>query len=611
MELLQYWHIIRKRLWLIIILMLVAVSGTWYYLQQQIPQYTASTTLFINPRQVSPLLPGGAEGFAIAGGSNTVVVLANTYDVLLETRSFLREVIEEVGMTISTEDMEEVLSSEYIPETQFYRISATHPDPETAQEIANVAAQILIASEIERNQDEQAQVEASQGTLAEQQAMSELHALLQAELDYYNDRIDDAEDQLRQLQQAPTTADDTEDTAALITRLESLRYSRIDVQARIAALEHDMAELSASSEPIATAVVVDAAVLPDEPDSLQVVQSIILALLVAALLGSGIAFLIEYLDFTIKNPETLEQLYQMPVLGTIQSSKAKGHLVMHASNSLIAEAFRSLRTSIQVEMMDAGFKTLLVTSSQQGEGKTFVAANLAVSLALSGRRVIVVDTDLRKPRMHQAFGVERDVGFTNLVVNQEHQIEDVLKETSIRNLRVLTCGAIPPNPSELLQSRRAHMLIERLRAHADILIYDSPPITTVTDAAVLARHADGVIQVVWAAQTHSNLALRGKAMLEQMGAKMLGPVLNRVKPSDLGYSSYYQYHYKGYQDYEPDMSRTWWPKSKVRRTASEPHADVSPEAYVQAVEYTNGTTTHGKTYSREGIDDHGDREVSE
>jgi non-specific protein-tyrosine kinase len=601
MELLQYWGIIRKRLWLIILPMMLAGSVAAYFVSQQVPHYQSSTTLFINPRQISPLLPGGAEGFSIATGNDSVAVLANTYSTLIDTRSFVEQVADEISQPVTPAEVADALSSRHIVDTQFYRISATHPDPATAQEIANTAAQVLIASEIERQQDEQEQVAASQGPVREQQEIQELMTLLQAELSYYNDRIREVQDQIRQVQASDQTADGAamDELPELIESLENLRYARIDVQTRLTNAERDLAALTnANADPVVTAVVVDEAILPDEPLPSQAVQRIVLALLVGATLGGGLAFLLEYLDYTIKTPEALEQLYSLPVLGVIGETSRKhwrrqsSHLVMLSSSAPVAESFRALRTGVQVEVMNTGLRSILITSAGPGEGKTFVAANLAASLAQSGRKVILVDTDLRKPRLHQAFNLERGVGFTNLVVNQQETLEAALQETPIRNLRVLTCGVVPPNPSELLHSWRTLHLMDQIKEHADVVIYDSPPAATVTDASVLASHVDGVIQVIWAGETRINLVLRCKAVLEQVGANILGPVLNQVTVSDLGYS-YYYYYYGNYEQTN-GSSRRWWQRLVPgQRKKYKKQQTIDPDAYYQAVESPNGTRAPG------------------
>jgi capsular exopolysaccharide synthesis family protein len=567
-ELLAYWRVIRKRLWLIILLMLLAGGSTAYYANQQPLVYQASTTLFINPGQVSPMLPGGVD----FTGRNNLQSLVSTYSELMVTRSFVEQVVQEMDTPVSAGEVRSALSKKYVHGTQFFRILATHKDPLIAQELANTAAQVLIAKEVQRQQSQQEQIadQLNQAPTAEQQQIAELIQSLQAELNYYNDRIQAAQDELVQFENARQAGEDVDDErlGELVELLPNLRYARIDVQTRLADAEIQRASLiEATTQPVDTAVVVDAAMVPTSPIPRNSLQQIMFSVLFAFVVGVGLTFTLEYLDYTLKSPEELEHAYGMPVQGVIgltnkknlRQNQKQNSLIMITDSSPVAESFRALRTGIQVEGLNKALHSILVTSAGPGEGKTFVATNLAASLALSGAQVILVDTDLRKPRLHQVFNLQRGIGFTNLVVNQENQLADALQSTSIRNLRVLTAGAIPPNPAELLNSSRAANLMQQLNDYADIVIYDSPPAATVTDGAIIAQRVDGVIQVVWAGHTRTNLALRCKSILEQVGAHILGPVLNQVQVADLGY--YYYYYYYGYYNENGQTApRSWWKK---------------------------------------------------
>src|SRR5207237_1213362 len=159
-------------------------------------------------------------------------------------------------------------------------------------------------------------------------------------------------------------------------------------------------------------------------------------------------------------------------------------------------------------------------SAGPSEGKSTTTANLAVSMAQAGSRVILVDTDLRRPRIHGIFGVAKEPGFTNLVIDSQVNLNDYLRPTSVANLKVLACGTIPPNPAELLGSPSAVRLMDELTRHADVLIYDSPPAATLTDALVMAARVDAVLQVVRAGATRRDLVLRGKHVLEKAGARV-------------------------------------------------------------------------------------------
>ncbi len=200
--------------------------------------------------------------------------------------------------------------------------------------------------------------------------------------------------------------------------------------------------------------------------------------------------------------------------------------------SPISEAYRTLRTNIQFSSLDKPLSTLLMTSTGPDEGKSTTLANLAVTFSQAGNRVILVDCDLRRPRLHEIFAVDNSVGLTTLFIEEralDFDDKETLKETSVPNLRVLTSGQLPPNPSELLSSQRMEKLIERLKSQADLVLFDSPPILAVTDAAVLARKVDGVLLVISAGKTKRDHAVKAKAMLEKVNAKVLGVVLNNAK----------------------------------------------------------------------------------
>ncbi len=200
--------------------------------------------------------------------------------------------------------------------------------------------------------------------------------------------------------------------------------------------------------------------------------------------------------------------------------------------SPISEAYRTLRTNIQFSSLDKPLSTLLVTSTGPDEGKSTILANLAVTFAQAGNRVILVDCDLRRPSLHEIFGVDNLAGLTTLFIDEKGLDSDnnaPLKDTSVPNLRILTTGQLPPNPSELLSSQRMGKIIESLKAQADFVLFDSPPILAVTDAAVLARKVDGVLLVISAGKTKRDRAVKAKTMLDKVNAKVLGVVLNNAK----------------------------------------------------------------------------------
>lgn len=213
-----------------------------------------------------------------------------------------------------------------------------------------------------------------------------------------------------------------------------------------------------------------------------------------------------------------------------------GLVAATAPRSLAAEAYRTLRTNIQFSSLDRELRTILVTSAGPGEGKSTVLANLAVVIAESGRRVVAVDCDLRRPNLHTLFRLDDVPGITTMML--EEGSPPPLKATPVPRLSLIASGPLPPNPAELLGSDRFARIIGRLRDEADVVLFDSPPITAASDAAVLAARVDGVLLVVDSGRTRRDLAAQAKAQLERVGAHLLGVVLMNVKPE----RSMYGYH---------------------------------------------------------------------
>lgn len=258
-------------------------------------------------------------------------------------------------------------------------------------------------------------------------------------------------------------------------------------------------------------------------------------------------FTLEYLDYTFKKPEELEQAYGKAILGAVgrveggsRGEAAREKVVITQPKSSIAEAFRSLRTNLQFASLDKPIRSLLVTSSAPLEGKTFVATNLAIAVAQTGMRVVLVDGDLRRPTLHRIFGLSNDLGGAQLLLESQAEIAPCLRSTEVAGLKVLCSGSPPPNPSEILSSKRMGEIVRRLLESAELVIIDSPPVGVVTDAAILASQVDAVLQIVRAGLTRRDMVLKGRDSLATVGGRVLGPVLNMVRDSDGVYPySYY------------------------------------------------------------------------
>ena len=206
------------------------------------------------------------------------------------------------------------------------------------------------------------------------------------------------------------------------------------------------------------------------------------------------------------------------------------------TRSAAAEAYRTLRTSLEFSSLDRPLRTLVVTSSSPDEGKSTTVANLALALAQAGRRTVVVDADLRRPSLHSLFGLPNVAGLTSMMLD-EAAAQPPYQAGPVAGLRVLTSGPLPPNPAELLASRRLDDVLARLTQDADIVLFDAPPLTAVSDAAVLAARVDGVILVVQAEKTRREAVQRAKKTLERVNAHLVGAVLTEVK-GDKGLTYY-------------------------------------------------------------------------
>jgi capsular exopolysaccharide synthesis family protein len=276
-----------------------------------------------------------------------------------------------------------------------------------------------------------------------------------------------------------------------------------------------------------------------------------LAAAIGLFVTAGIAFLIEFLDDTLKTPDEIKDILDTPVIGFIgelkgnpkQNGDTLGVYVAKNPRSPVAEAFRSLRTNLEYSSVDNPARTMLVTSSGEAEGKSTVAANLAIVEAQSGKNVIIIDADMRRPKVHVLFNKSNRSGLSD-VVTGKLSIDDVVKTyDQVENLSIITCGTIPPNPSELLGSERMSQTINDLEERFDLVIFDTPPMI-VSDAQILSSKVDGVIFVVIPGQTRAITALRPIEELRRIDSPILGVVANKIPRSR-------DYYYGGYNYYSP------------------------------------------------------------
>ncbi len=264
--------------------------------------------------------------------------------------------------------------------------------------------------------------------------------------------------------------------------------------------------------------------------------------LVGLAVGLAMAFLAEYFENTYQSPEEAKEDLDIPVLGIIPLIKEQqpGRVTLPVVESPVsaeAESFKTIVTNIEFSSSETPYSALLVTSSSASEGKSFVAANLAVAMAQTKERVILVDCDMRKAIQHNIFGLDNQAGLANLIVGNA-DLESVIQDTNIPNLKLVSCGPTPPNPIELLKSQRMEEILSELRAACDVLLCDSPPILPVADSLILASKLDGVLFVADLDHTPRDVIRQAQEQLSKLSVPLLGLICNKVSVAK--YSPYYR-----------------------------------------------------------------------
>jgi capsular exopolysaccharide synthesis family protein len=512
MELRDYVVLLRKWLLLIILCTLAAAAIAYVVSANTQPTYEARATLMVNQAST----PSSATGYSDILTSER---LARTYASLLTSRPVLEATAERVGLTLDALEHSVDLAVTTVRDTQLLEITAAGTDPNLIAQSVNVLADVFI----DRNREMQLG------------RVTQSRESLEVEIESTLGDISRTQGELNKV------SDDLQKTR-LETSLAQYRNTYSNLVASFQQVK------LAETQSINNLVVAEAAVPPEDPTGPRTLTNTLLAAVIGMLIAFGVIFLIEYLDDTVKSPDDVDRVAGLSTLGAIARLKDAGGtrqlIASMRSKAPETEAYRTLRTNIQFSSVDKPIRSLLVTSSSPGEGKSTTTANLAVVLAQTGQSVIVVDTDLRRPVLHKVFGVPNNTGLTTaLLAGESGALESNIQPTDVDNLRVLTSGPIPPNPSELLGSQRMRHLIDALAGQADLVIFDSPPVLAVTDAAVMGRQVDGVLLVADAGKTREHAMASAVGELQKTGANLLGVALNRLDTRRGAYQYYYYYYY--------------------------------------------------------------------
>jgi non-specific protein-tyrosine kinase len=503
LDLHDYVRVLRRR-WKLVVMVVAGFVGVALLVSYiQTPVYAAHAQVFLESA-------AGENVFSGAARSDPGRTLLNELR-LIEGADVRKLVQDKLHSTLPVQ-------ATAVPNTDFIDVTVRSSDPKRAAIMADAYAEAYVSFR------KQVKVDALART------SKELEDKLN-ELDAQNRVIDQS---ITDLQGQGVPATDTRYGALSIQRNGNVASQN---SLRDTLQKSEIARNLATGE----ALITERATAPSSPIKPRPVLNAMVAVVVGGLVGVGLAFLLEYLNESVETKEELERVLKtVPVLGTIPmvdgwKTREETRLVSkEAPRSSAAEAYRTLRTAIQFVGLNQPMRVLQVTSPEAGEGKTTTLANLGDAQATAGERVVIVCCDLRRPRIHEFFGLSNAVGFTSVLLGQRPVWAALQSVPGVPRLKLLASGPLPPNPSELLSSDRTANVLAALLAEADIILVDSPPVLPVADALVLFRRVDATLLVFSARTTTRKQAATALAMVQQVNGPLIGAVLNGV-PAQAGY----------------------------------------------------------------------------
>jgi succinoglycan biosynthesis transport protein ExoP len=609
MDIRQIISIIKRWIWLMVTGTLVAGMVGFFVSNAETPLYQASTRFIV----LRAAQTTSYDYYSYLDSQQ----LITTYAQLLTSNSLLEETSDLLGYQVQAG----LAKAEQIGETQFVKLTVTHPNSEKAATIANTLVTVLInqnaklqsiryvnaEQNLQNRLDEtQKQIESLQSqidTLSTATVQDQL-TTVQSNIDDLQSQVSELETQISSLSVSAVTEEQkialSEKQANLnqikpILALYQQIYTNLVVlgkpqesggatsaqldqltttlnlyqQIYISSISSMEALRLSQAQNTPTVVQVEPATVPGSPISPKPLQTGLLYAAVGLVATAGIAFLIEYLDDTIKTPDDVKNTLGLPVVGLVaelmgnyqgKNALKSGVFVADQPRSPVSEAFRALRTNLEFSSVDSPIKTILVTSSGEGEGKTTIASNLAIILSQGGKKVLLLDADLRRPNVHKQFSIPNRVGLSDLIRGRLDVGDVVQVPENNKKLSIITSGSLPPNPAELLGSSRMGAILDSLKNQFDVIVVDTPPML-VSDAQILSSRVDGMLFVIRPGKTHIDVAKSPLEELKRIGARVIGVVLNRI-PRNRGY------YYGGYRYYSPYYSSNGYHYTETLTAAS-------------------------------------------
>jgi polysaccharide biosynthesis transport protein len=561
MELVQYIRLVRRWLWLLILAGFIGGSISFISRVSQAQQYQAQTLIQIGGF-IQAQNPNQAE-------ISTGIALTETYAQLVRTQNVLNSTVDALDAPLDSDELDNLLTTRILPDTALLQLSIIYTDPILSADLANeLATQLILASPTNLTTEQIAQV------------------------DLLTEQIQSLTLEITDLRGSVSSLDlELIDNNTTDVRREELGAERLTLMDQINQASSNIAQftntVASLQERTNSVEIVEDARIPDSSLGRNTISSTILGAITAGALAFGLVLLFEYLNDTFHSAEEVSQTLKTPMLGVIsrygkKKSPYAEKLLMNNLGSRVPDEFRILRTNILFSNENKN-TIYLMTSALPSEGKSLTISNLAVSMALSGLRVLLIDSDLRRPRLHEIFGLtnshgltslltivpsvssmtnrEDDLGETRAIQAQSERIQggrqqvfspdtwrQVVQPTSVGNLKVITAGHSVENPTELLGSAlmKRWMSIINNGINFDVILIDTPPSLGFPDAAVLSASLEAkVLLVIEASQTRQESAIRMMQRFEQVNADIIGVILNQANPREesyYGYDYYYNYY---------------------------------------------------------------------